>query len=259
MKDLSWLSRTELLLGKEKIEFLSTKNVLIVGLGGIGSYAAEGIARAGIGNLTIVDGDSVEASNRNRQLVALISTTGKKKADVMAERIRDINPEVNLKVVTEFHNPDDMKDLVLNGNFDYVIECIDSLSPKIELLKICRKNKIKVVCSGGAGGKTDPTQVRVRDIKKVTNDRLIHYTRKRLRKIEIHKGIKVVFSEEQVDRNSLILTDGSNFKKSAYGTMSYLPAVFGLTAASVVIRELCKKQEIKNQEPRTKSQEEEEE
>ncbi len=237
--DISWLSRTSLLLGDEKLQELTQKHVLIVGLGGIGSFAAEAIARAGIGNITIVDGDFVELSNKNRQLVALDSTLGIQKAVVMEARIKDINPEVKVNSITHFLMPEDMKTLLISQKFDYVIECIDSVTPKVELLKLCRKNKIKVVCSGGAGGKTDPTMVRIKDIKKVVNDRLIHYTRKRLRKVEVHKGIKVVFSEEQVDRSSLILTDGSNYKKSAYGTMSYLPAVFGLTAASVVIRELC--------------------
>jgi tRNA threonylcarbamoyladenosine dehydratase len=238
MSDISWLSRTSLLLGEEKVNELTKKHVLIVGLGGIGSFAAEAIARAGIGKITIVDGDLIDASNRNRQLVALTSTTGMQKAQVMAERMRDINPEVELNVITEFLQPDAMEGLVKSEKFDYVIECIDSVTPKVELLMMCKRNKIKVICSGGAGGKMDPTQVNVKDIKKVTNDRLIHYTRKRLRKQNIHKGIKVVYSDEQVDRSSLILTDGSNYKKSAYGTMSYLPAIFGLTAASVVIRDL---------------------
>jgi tRNA threonylcarbamoyladenosine dehydratase len=238
MSDISWLSRTSLLLGEEKVKELTKKHVLIVGLGGIGSFAAEAIARAGIGKITIVDGDLIDASNRNRQLVALTSTTGMQKAQVMAERMRDINPEVELNVITEFLQPDAMEGLVKSEKFDYVIECIDSVTPKVELLLMCKRNKVKVICSGGAGGKVDPTQVNVKDIKKVTNDRLIHYTRKRLRKQNIHKGIKVVYSDEQVDRSSLILTDGSNYKKSAYGTMSYLPAIFGLTAASVVIRDL---------------------
>jgi tRNA threonylcarbamoyladenosine dehydratase len=154
--------------------------------------------------------------------------------------MKDINPEIDITVITEFLVPDAMKTLIANQKFDYVIECIDSLAPKVELLIMCKHLKVKVVSSGGAGGKNDPTKVQVKDIKKVTNDRLIHYVRKRLRKRNIHKGIKVVFSEQDLDRNSLIMTDGSNFKKSAYGTMSYLPAVFGLTAASVVIRELIK-------------------
>ena len=240
MSDLSWLSRTELVLGEAKIKALTEKNVLIVGLGGIGSYAAEGIARSGIGNLTIVDGDTVEASNRNRQLVALTSTDGKHKAEVMAERIRDINPDIKLNVVNEFLESEVIKELLLSQKFDYVIECIDSITPKVELLKLCRKNKIKVVCSGGAGGKMDPTKVNVLDIKKVFNDHMIRVVKKKLKKVAVNKGIKVVFSEEAVDKSSLVLTDGSNYKKSAYGTMSYLPAIFGLTAASVVIRELTK-------------------
>lgn len=238
MSDLSWLSRTALIIGEEKIKDLTTKNVLIVGLGGIGSYAAEGIARAGIGNLTIVDGDTVEASNRNRQLVALSSTEGKHKAEIMADRIRDINPDVNLDIINDFLEPESIEKLLLSKKFDYVVECIDSITPKVELLKLCRKNKVKVVCCGGAGGKIDPTKVQVTDIKKVYNDHMIRVVKKKLKKVKVNKGIKVVFSTEAVDKNSLVLTDGSNYKKSAYGTMSYLPAIFGLTAASVVIRAL---------------------
>lgn len=238
MQDFSWLSRTALLIGDEKIEKLSQKNVLIVGLGGIGSFAAEAIARSGIGKVTIVDGDSVEISNKNRQLVALDSTIGTLKAEVMALRMKEINPNLDITVITTFLNPEDMEALVKQG-FDYILECIDSVTPKITLISLAKKNKIPIICSGGAGGKMDPTKVRVTDITKVYNCRLTMFVRRRLKKeLKYVKGIKVVFSEEKIDKESLILTDGSNYKKSAYGTMSYLPAVFGLTVASVAIRDL---------------------
>lgn len=238
MSNFDWLSRTELLTGREKLEKLATKNILIVGLGGIGSFAAEAICRAGVGKITIVDGDTVEASNRNRQLVALVSTTGKHKADIMAERMRDINPDVELTVIKEFLEPDALEALVTN-DFDYIAECIDSITPKMKLLTLAKRKKIPFVCSGGAGGKKDPTKVEVSDISKVYNDKMIRYVRKRLKKeFKYVKGIRVVFSTEEVDKSSLVVTDGANYKKSAYGTMSYLPAIFGLTVGSVVINGL---------------------
>ena len=238
MSNFDWLSRTELLTGREKLEQLASKKVLIVGLGGIGSFAAEAICRAGIQDITIVDGDTVEASNRNRQLVALTSTTDKAKADVMAERMKDINPDVKLTVIKEFLTPEALDKLITN-EFDYILECIDSITPKETLLRLAKKKRIPIVCSGGAGGKTDPTKVEVMDISKVYNDKMIKYVRKRLKKdFKYLRGIKVVFSTEVVDKNSLVHTDGSNYKRSAYGTMSYLPAIFGLTVASVAIRDL---------------------
>lgn len=238
MSKFDWLSRTELLTGREKLEKLASKNVLIVGLGGIGSFAAEAIARSGIGKVTIVDGDTVEASNMNRQLVALNSTVDIHKADVMAERMKDINPDLELTVIKEFMNPEQMKELV-SPVFDYVLECIDSITPKVELIKLAKRQNISVVSSGGAGGKLDPTKVEVKPMAKVHNCKLTRYTRKMLKKeLSNLRRIKVVFSTEEVDKNSLVYTDGSNFKKSAYGTMSYLPAVFGLTVASVAIRDL---------------------
>ncbi|MDB4297660.1 tRNA threonylcarbamoyladenosine dehydratase [Flavobacteriaceae bacterium] len=240
MQNFSWLSRTALLTGDDKLKILSQKKVLIVGLGGIGSFAAEAIARAGVKNITIVDGDSIEESNKNRQLVALDSTEGKLKAEVMAERMRDINPEINLTIITSFLNPEDMEELVRKG-YDYILECIDSITPKVTLIALARKSKTPIICSGGAGGKLDPTKVRVANISKVFNCKLTTQVRKRLKsQMKYLRGINVVFSEEEVDKNSLVLTDGSNFKKSAYGTMSYLPAVFGLTVASVAIRDLLK-------------------
>ena len=238
-----WLERTELLIKEEGIEKLQNTNILIVGLGGVGSFAAEFLVRSGIGNLTIVDGDTVDITNINRQLPALNSTIGKNKTDVVAERILDINPEINLKKINEFLEPERMEELLKQEKFDYVLDCIDSLSPKLALIITCKRKKIKLVSVMGAGGKTDPSKVMVRDISKTNNCFLAKQIRKKLKKEQIHKGFRCVFSTEIQDENSLKMTDGSNYKKSFYGTISYMPAIFGLYAAAEVIRFLLKKEQ----------------
>jgi hesA/moeB/thiF family protein len=199
--------------------------------------------RSGIGNLTIVDGDTVDITNINRQLPALNSTIGKNKTDVVAERILDINPEINLKKINEFLEPERMEEILTQEKFDYVLDCIDSLSPKLALIITCKRKKIKLVSAMGAGGKTDPSKVMVRDISKTNNCFLAKQIRKKLKKEQIHKGFRCVFSTEIQDENSLKMTDGSNYKKSFYGTISYMPAIFGLYAAAEVIRFLLKKEQ----------------
>ena len=237
------LQRTELLVKEEGIGRLKSANILIVGLGGVGSFAAEFLVRVGIGNLTIVDGDTVDITNINRQLPALNSTIGKNKTDVVAERILDINPEINLKKINEFLEPERMEEILTQEKFDYVLDCIDSLSPKLALIITCKRKKIKLVSAMGAGGKTDPSKVMVRDISKTNNCFLAKQIRKKLKKEQIHKGFRCVFSTEIQDENSLKMTDGSNYKKSFYGTISYMPAIFGLYAAAEVIRFLLKKEQ----------------
>lgn len=238
-----WLQRTELLVKEEGIERLQSANILIVGLGGVGSFAAEFLVRSGIGNLTIVDGDTVDITNINRQLPALNSTIGKNKTNVVAERILDINPEINLKKINEFLEPERMEEILTQEKFDYVLDCIDSLSPKLALIITCKRKKIKLVSAMGAGGKTDPSKVMVRDISKTNNCFLAKQIRKKLKKEQIHKGFRCVFSTEIQNENSLKMTDGSNYKKSFYGTISYMPAIFGLYAAAEVIRFLLKKEQ----------------
>jgi tRNA A37 threonylcarbamoyladenosine dehydratase len=245
MQETAWLGRTNLLVGPQNLETLMKSNVLVVGLGGVGSFAAEFIARAGVGKMTIVDGDVVDPTNRNRQLPALATTHGVGKAKWMEERLMAINPELELTVVHEFLRVQQAKSLVLDNRFDYVIDAIDSITPKITILSTCFFNGIPVVSSMGAGGKLDPTQIRITDISKTYNDALAFYVRKRLKKQLIYKGIKAVFSPEQAPKGSLMLTDGNNFKKSAYGTMSYLPAAFGGACASVVVRDLIDWKEVK--------------
>ncbi len=237
MTDTAWLSRTELLIGKENLEKLHRAHVLVVGMGGVGSFAAEFICRAGVGEMTIVDGDVVDPSNRNRQLPALATTHGQSKADLMGERLMQINPELNLHVVKEFIMPGMVENL-LNTPFDFVVDAIDSITPKFTLIKAAYAKNLKLVSSMGAGGKLDPTKLHVTDISKTYNCPFAQQIRKKLRQAGIKNGIKVVFSPEEPDKNSIMRTDGSNFKKSAYGTISYLPATFGATLSSVVIRYL---------------------
>jgi tRNA A37 threonylcarbamoyladenosine dehydratase len=237
MSDLKWLSRTELLIGKEKLMKLQNAHVLVVGMGGVGSFAAEFICRSGVGAMTIVDGDVVDPSNRNRQLPALSSTHGLSKADVMAVRLLDINPELKLTVIKEFITPDKAVQ-ILSTPFDYVVDAIDSITPKITFIKTAYDLKVRIISSMGAGAKLDPTKLQVVDISKTYNCPFAQYVRKRLKELGIKKGIKTVFSPEEPIKESLMLTDGTNFKKSAYGTISYLPATFGSVCASVVIRDL---------------------
>ncbi|HNR20603.1 MAG TPA: tRNA threonylcarbamoyladenosine dehydratase [Bacteroidia bacterium] len=239
MKDISWLGRTSLLIGAETVTKLTQKHVMVVGLGGVGSYAAEFIARSGIGTMTIIDGDTVDPTNRNRQLPALATNHGQSKALIMAERLVAINPELTLNVVQQFVNPVMVQEqLALKP--DYIIDAIDSITPKITFIKMAYESKIPLVSSMGAGAKVDPTRLRVVDISKTYNCPFAQQIRKTLKKFNIRKGVKVVFSAEEPIRESLMLTDGRNYKKSAYGTISYMPATFGSVAASVVLRDLIK-------------------
>lgn len=242
MEAKQWLERTELLIKQDGLEKLQRANVLVVGLGGVGSFAAEFLIRAGIGNMTIVDGDTVDITNINRQLPALHSTVGKTKAEVVAQRLYDINPHLSLRVQTQFLNPEQMSELLDSENYDYVLDCIDSVSPKLSLIKESRKRKLKIISAMGAGGKTDPSKILVRDISKTNNCFLAKQVRKRLkRENNITKGVKCVFSTELQREDSLKLTDGTNFKRSFYGTISFIPAAFGLFSAAEVINYLTKK------------------
>lgn len=239
MEDISWLSRTSLLIGEETLRKLTTKHVMVVGMGGVGSFAAEFIARSGIGKMTIIDGDVVDPTNRNRQLPALATNHGVSKVEIMAERIRAINPEIELTVVKEFVNPQ-MVEEQLRSKPDFLIDAIDSITPKLTFIRMAYESKIPLVSSMGAGAKLDPTKLKVVDISKTYNCPFAQQIRKNLKSNGIRKGVKVVFSPELPIKESLMLTDGKNYKKSAYGTISYMPATFGSVVASVAIRELMK-------------------
>jgi tRNA A37 threonylcarbamoyladenosine dehydratase len=239
MQDISWLSRTKLLIGEEKLLTLTQKHVMVVGLGGVGSYAAEFIARSGVGKMTIIDGDVVDPTNRNRQLPALATNHGQPKAKIMEERLMAINPELELHTIESFVQPEMVQEQLLRRP-DYVIDAIDSITPKITFIRMAYESKIPMVSSMGAGAKLDPTRLQVVDISKTYNCPFAQQIRKQLKQHGIRRGLKVVFSPEEPVKESLMLTDGKNYKKSAYGTISYLPAVFGAVAASVVIRDLMK-------------------
>ena len=231
-----WMQRTELLLGSDRIERLRNARVLVVGLGGVGAYAAEAIARAGVGTMTIAGGGGVSETNNNRQLPALHSTVGEPKAEVMARRLLDINPGLRLTVVRRYIR-DEETETLLDEGFDYAVDAIDTLSPKAGLIRSCLERDIPVVSSMGAGAKTDPTRVRIEDIARSHHCPRAHMLRTRLHKMGIRTGFYVVFSDEPVREGSMMLCEETN-KKSNVGTISYMPAVFGCHCASVVIRGL---------------------
>lgn len=229
--------RTRLLLG-DKLDRLRNVHVLVLGIGGVGAYAAEQLARAGIGKLTLVDGDTVEPSNCNRQLPALSSTIGLPKAEVMARRLAEINPELEIRVLTEFIEGEKIPQL-LETEFDYVVDAIDSLTPKVDFLLECRRRKTPLVSSMGAGGKMDPSLIAVADISKTHGCALARAVRTRLRNHGVTRGIKVVFSPEAVPKSAVEPSAGPDGKaRSTVGTVSYMPAVFGCVCASAVIRGL---------------------
>ncbi|WP_233884416.1 tRNA threonylcarbamoyladenosine dehydratase [Tenacibaculum piscium] len=237
---MSWLERTELLVKKEGIEKLQKAHILIVGLGGVGSFAAEFIARAGVGKMTIVDGDDFDKTNINRQLPALNSTIGKSKVSVVAQRIKDINPNIELTEIQEFLSPEKAFEIV-NPKYDYVLDCIDSITPKINLIVAAKRKKVKLISAMGAGGKLDASKIVVKDISKTKNCKMARALKKRLKERKVDKGVMAVYSEEIQIPESLQLTDGNNFKKSFYGTISYMPAAFGLQASSYVINKILTK------------------
>lgn len=232
-----WLQRTELLLGSASLEKLRNLHVLVVGLGGVGSFAAEFLVRAGVGNMTIVDGDTVDITNTNRQLPAMHSTVNVPKTEVMAKRMKDINPDLNLTVINDFLTPETAKTLITD-QFDYVFDCIDSVQPKQYLIVTCKQKDVRIVSSMGAGGRVDPSKVQVADISETFNCPFAQQIRKGLKRKGVRRGVTVVFSSELVDKSTCMLTDGNKFKKSFYGTISYIPALFGLHMASVVVRDL---------------------
>lgn len=230
-------SRTELLLGKEGLEKLKKSHVMVVGLGGVGAYAAEMLCRSGVGKLTIVDGDIVNKTNRNRQLIALSSTEGEKKAECLAKRLKDINQDIELVVVDEYVKDEGMIDLLKGNNYDYVVDAIDTLSPKIFLILNSIELNIPIVSSMGSGGKIDPTQIKIDDISKSYNCPLATMVRKKLHKFGVYDGFAVVYSPEKVSPDVVVEDIGTN-KRSTVGTISYIPPIFGSMCASVVIRKL---------------------
>lgn len=237
-EDLSWQQRTALLLGDEKMERLRKAHVLVVGLGGVGAYAAEMICRAGVGRMTIVDADTVQPTNINRQLPALHSTLGQPKAEVLACRFRDINPDIQLTVIPAFLKDENIPQLLDAASYDFVVDAIDTLAPKCHLIAEAMKRRLHIVSSMGAGGKSDITQIRFADLWDTYHCGLSKAVRKRLQKMGIRRKLPVVFSTEQADPKAVLLTDDEMNKKSTCGTVSYMPAVFGCYLAEYVIKRL---------------------
>ena len=234
---MNWNSRTQLLLGEEGVKKLASSHVLVVGLGGVGAYAAEQLARAGIGKMTIVDCDTVNVTNKNRQLLALDSTVGRPKVEVMAERIRDINPDVEVVALNQYLKDQSIIDL-MEQPFDYIVDAIDTLAPKVFLLYYAVQNKQNIVSCMGSGGKLNPSMIQVADIAKSHNCRLAFYVRKRLHRLGIREGITVVFSPEKVADSAVSIEEQTENKIATVGTISYMPAMFGCYCASHVIREI---------------------
>lgn len=233
-----WQQRTELLLGKEKMERLRNAHVLVVGVGGVGAYAAEMICRAGVGHITLVDADVVQPSNINRQLPATHSVVGKLKAEVLAERFMDINPELDLRVLPVYLKDEAIPELLDSEKFDFVIDAIDTVAPKCYLIYHALRRGIRIVSSMGAGAKKDITQIRFADLWETYHCGLSKAVRKRLQKMGVKRKLPVVFSTEQADPNAVTLVEGEANKKSTTGTVSYMPAVFGCYLAEYVIRKL---------------------
>ena len=233
-----WKQRTRLLLGEEKMERLQQAHVLVVGLGGVGAYAAEMIRRAGVGRMTIVDADTVQPTNINRQLPALHSTMGREKAEVLAARFKDINPDIQLTVLPVFLKDDNIPELLDAARYDFVVDAIDTLAPKCYLITEALNRHIKIVSSMGAGAKSDITQIRFADIWDTYHCGLSKAVRKRLQKLGIKRKLPVVFSTEQADPKAVLLTEDEQNKKSTCGTVSYMPAVFGCYLAEYVIKRL---------------------
>lgn len=235
---MNWDSRTELLLGKEKNECLKTSTVLVAGVGGVGGYAVEMLARAGVGNLIIIDDDVVKGTNINRQIIATSKNVGTSKVQLMKERILDINPEASVLAIRDFINEDNAGEFIRRFKPNFVIDAIDSISPKIALLKYCIENNVKIISSMGAGGRLDPTKIQYADISKTTNCALARTVRERLKKQGITKGLPTVFSTEPVRKESIITVTDERNKCSTLGTVSYFPALFGCYLAAYVINNL---------------------
>ncbi len=234
----AWQERTALLFGEEKMARLKQSHVLVVGLGGVGAYAAEMICRAGVGRMTIVDADTVQASNINRQLVANHAVMGRPKAELLAERLRNINPEIELNAISAYLKDEAIPDLLDSASFDFIVDAIDTLSPKCFLIMLAQQRKLKIVSSMGAGAKQDISKVQFSDLWDTYNCGLSKAIRKRFTKLKFRRKLPVVFSSELPDENAILLIENEQNKKSTAGTVSYMPAVFGCYLAEYVLRRL---------------------
>lgn len=234
---LSWQERTRQLVGEERLDFFCKARILVVGLGGVGGYAAEMLVRAGIGHLTLVDADLVQESNINRQLCALHSTRGLSKVEVLAARFRDINPNVSLDVLPLYLDEDTIPGILEHGRYNFVVDAIDTIAPKCALIMEARKRKIPIISSMGAGAKTDLTKIQYADLWKTYNCGLSKAVRTRLKQLGFKHRVPVVFSSQPADAKAIVPVNEQN-KKSTTGTISYMPAVFGCYLAQYVLMKL---------------------
>ena len=243
-----WTDRTELLFGKEKMQRLSNAHVLVVGVGGVGAYAAEMLCRAGVGEMTIIDADTVNPTNINRQLPATHSTIGQPKVEVLAQRFRDINPNIKLHTLPVYLKEEDVSNLlfgnsnyqlsIVNCQFDFIVDAIDTIAPKCTLISEALRRGIPIISSMGAGAKSDITQIHFADLWDTYHCGLAKAVRTRLKKEGLRRSLPVVFSTEQANRDAVITIEGEQNKKSTTGTVSYMPAVFGCYLAEYVIRKI---------------------
>lgn len=234
-----WLERSVLLLGENVVKRIMASTVAVVGVGGVGGYAAEMAVRSGVGNIILVDSDKVSETNLNRQIIALGSTLGKSKCEVMSERLKDINPGLNVTIVDSYLEDGKADELLSEFKIDFLVDAIDTLAPKLTLIKYCVDNSIPFVSSMGSGAKLDATAVRIADISKTKHCPLAYILRKKLRKMGIYSGFKAVYSEELPDRDAIVECSERN-KKSMVGTVSYLPAVFGCVCVQAMIEYFSK-------------------
>lgn len=237
MTTAEWQERTCQLVGPERQERYRNARVLVVGVGGVGGYAAELLARAGVGHLTLVDADCVQPSNINRQLCALHSTVGQRKVDILAARFRDISPDLDLTILPEYLEAEQVPQLLDAQPYDFIVDAIDTIAPKCALIMEALKRKIRIVCSMGAGAKTDITQVQFADLWDTYHCGLSKAVRTRLKKAGVRHKVPVVFCSEQADPNAVLRVNERN-KKSTTGTISYMPAVFGCYLAQYVLTRL---------------------
>ncbi len=234
----SWDDRTLRLIGEEAAARLSAAHVLVVGVGGVGGYAAEMLLRSGVGNLTLLDADNVAASNLNRQLIATRQAIGESKVRLFADRFRDINPEAKVTPLMQFLTPDNVEDILGKG-FDFVVDAIDTVAPKTALIEECWRRGMPIISSMGAGGRVDPTKIVYTNLWSTREDGLARAVRQRLKKKGLRRELTVVASTEAPRSASLIMTESAN-KRSSYGTLASIPAIFGIMMANYVLRKLGK-------------------
>lgn len=238
-----WLARTRLMFGESGMQGLTKASVLIVGVGGVGGAVAEMLVRSGIGHVTLVDSDCIQPSNINRQLIATHDVIGRSKAEVWASRLRSIHPQLDVHIRNEFLQEDNVDEILDERPYDYVVDAIDTVTPKVMLLAACHQRGVPVVSSMGSGGKTDPSQIRLADISKTNYCPLAKVVRTRLAKMGIKHGITCVYSTEPIDKHCVLEVSGERYKKTTTGTVSYMPNLFGCWLASHVIREIVKQTE----------------